>query len=712
MKFLIIVLLFVSSRPSRAQEECVCKSQLVKIDVDSSALNQTLGTSEQIERILLPLTNYMNADGADGLKSQLNLLRKYDVTPFAFSPNADACATLLLRKPGAVNCKDPDLCADPQVDLKIRAELCDTLPCSVILGPASLKPEAVNKCPTSDTSAIFSTVHFKQEMGSEKENLNNQVNLKEFDFDKDIKVTAEPGNKIKACFTITKFITTVGAEVEFAKVPGVNLERVGLKNFTLNLADDNTKKRQVCMIGKVDFATKDILSGMKFETGDNNLISDEMLEEALSNSQITGFSGYRASTLQWLKGSVGKNLAKHFRPGIEKALKESLEQTFQQTIGEYTRKLRPKRATTITAGSDSFVSELGMANITAGKSVDLLECSLAVARKKQFAPKDPCLDPVAIWGKKKFPKLTDALNLLVDQFERFDQVTSERLKTRLKALKTEISLTSPHLSSKLDAVISKISQNQTNSELLKNVQIITELNENSNNSVSVGLPDICDTTNPSIIADKKVKDCNTGIQAFVDLNEMNRLLEKMYQTGRLCHSGKGDYTLPPGVVDSDKKEPKGSGCFLALEDGDKGFRCFLNGPPSIKYFSEMKNGIEVKGYKVDTKMHKCFRNGYIGGLGKVTGSLDLSVSYTPSFCGDGDFCLENGKVDGNFDLQISKWFDSTAQKTVKKTLDTMLKESMRLPLSSGAEAFTNIPVVPVGSPEIGPGYFGACLKAK
>jgi len=119
------------------------------------------------------------------------------------------------------------------------------------------------------------------------------------------------------------------------------------------------------------------------------------------------------------------------------------------------------------------------------------------------------------------------------------------------------------------------------------------------------------------------------------------------------------------------------------------------------------------------KTKECFRGAVILGQGKVAGDINFDIGYTPSICEQGDFCLKDGQAQwsvvpgtARFALKDSSWFNGIVKKTVDKKLNELIGQTIRIPLSSGEGPMSKIPLEAEGRIDKGPGYFGACLKAK
>jgi hypothetical protein len=343
----------------------------------------------------------------------------------------------------------------------------------------------------------------------------------------------------------------------------------------------------------------------------------------------------------------------------------------------------------------------------------MMECSLYKVENKAI-PSDLVCPPKA----KDILRPDRAATALRDQMNRFDQVTSETLRARIEGFQDRMAALglSNLYNSHLKPLEKRISDAQLKSNVINGIQIVSSIGKSDSMSgVGIALPDICDVTNPSPHAGRSIPNC--PIQTYVDTNELNRLMDAMYKSGRLCHSGKGDYVPELNskgeIVRNNDGSPRGTGCLFSIEDDADGMRCFLNGAPQINY--DPQSG----GYKVSLKTKECFRGAVALGQGKIGGDINFDIGYTPAICDQGDFCLKDGKAEwsvvpgtARFALKDSSWLNGIVRKTVDKKLDEIIGQTIRVPLSSGEGMMSKVPLEAEGRIDKGPGFFGACLKPK
>lgn len=687
MKRSFLFLILLVSLPAFAQEECLCQSKLMRLDVQGATINNLLNSTPQLRSLALPpLETFLKSD-----TFKTTVVRDYPMEPMGFPFNAELCNKEKAQgdpKFKDIDCMNTKLCADPATPEDVRTELCLSFPCSMLLGSQNMSkcgPKAAGR-PT--------IVHYTEPIGVKALEMTPT------------KVTIE-NNSLKACFTIDKLNVTAGVDLEFAKDPAVEYENMGLGKLNLELDG----KRDVCMSAKFDLSSATPLSDIKFERMNGNFVSDAMISKALGGSEIHGLSGYTPQTLSVLKYTIAPPLGRYFRPTLEDAVQKALATSFQTQISTYITKL--SSPSTLNTASNSMLSEMGMANISVRKHVDMMECSLLKKEKKPIPKDSGCPEK-----QKEILSPEKAAETLRDRMNRFDQVTSESIRVqiagfqdRMKALGLE-KLYNSHLK----PLEKRISDAQLKSNVINGVQVVTSIGKpDSMNGVGIALPDICDITNPSPHEGKSIPNC--PIQTYVDINELNRLMDAMYKSGRLCHAGKGDYVPELNnkgeIQRNDDGSPRGTGCRFNIEEDEDGFRCFLNGAPQLKF--DPKSG----GYTISMKTKECFRGAVILGQGKVAGDINFDIGYTPSICDQGDFCLKDGQAQwsvvpgtARYALKDSSWFNGIVKKTVDKKLNELIGQTIRIPLSSGEGPMSKIPLEAEGRIDKGPGYFGACLKPK
>lgn len=695
-KWSTLLLLFAITN-TNAQIDCNCQSQLMRLEVEGGALTNALNSSPKLQDALVPSLNALFS--SDAFKTKV--LTDYPMEPMGFPANVITCNKEKEQgdpKFKDINCDDPLICASPDIPVEVKSEICVALPCSLIMGS-----QGMEKC-NSKSLARPSMVHFPE-----------PVSVKKLDM-KPLSVTTENG-VLKACFDISALEIKVGVDVEFGKEPNLEYEKMGMDNINVKLDG----KREVCMSAKLDLAAKEPLSDISIERKNGNFVSDKMISEALAGANIRGMSGYTPATLNILKLTAVPPLARYFRPTMEDAIQKSLAKTFQLQVSTMIAGLASKEPTQISTPTNSFLSEMGVGNMVVKKYVDLMDCSLLKQEKKLIPADHNCFTSIYPFkkktlGVKDIPRPQDAANMISEKMAGLDQVTSEEIRTRIEAFEERMNALNlgTVYNSKLKPVAKSIADKQLQSSLFNNVQVITNLGNGTSAGVGVSIPELCDIDNPSPHSGKSIPNC--PIQTYIDLNELNSLLTAMFKSGRLCHTGKGDFVPEMNngqQVRNKDGSPRGTGCLFSIEEDEDGLRCYLNGAPQLKY--NAKTG----GYNVDLKTKECFRGAVALGQGKIGGDINFDIGFTPSICGGGDFCLENGNASWNvvpgtarYALRDSSWFSGIVKGKIDSKLKEVISQTIRVPLSSGKGPMSMIPLEAEGRIDKGPGYFGACLKTK
>jgi hypothetical protein len=658
-------------------------------------MNTVLSSSNQLQDVVLPAINtYVQSDNF-----RQNFLTDYPMEPMGFPFNLERCLREAERV--TLNCEDPFLCSNPSVPADVRRSVCLNLPCAMILGS-----QQMGQCPAG-ADATPTRLHFPQ-----------PVNVREMGLNL-LSATAE-GGRIRVCFRMNSLEVNTALEVEFGQVPGVTYERMGVRNLRLQLDGP----REVCMSAAVTIGAQPPVSDIRIETqAGTNFVSNSMIDRAVAGSEIYGLN-YSAQTINALKLTVAPAMARQFRPTVEDAVKKSLAEAFEAQIATLIGGLGgPGSPTSVETPSDSFISELGVGSFAVSKYVDLMDCALLKASGAQIPNSHNCLAqtyPLYDSGamrRQDVPTPARAARYLREQMARYDHVTSESLRARLLALESRMQ-TPANLANlyrtEIRPLANQIGQNQDRSQLVRNVGLLSNLGSRLS-TFGVNLPEICDVVNPSPMRDRSIPNC--PIQMYVDLNELNRLLATMYQSGRLCHRGRGDY-VPE--LDAQGRQryvndaPVGTGCLFMMEEDPDGMRCFLNGPPRMEYDTASRS------YKVHLATRQCFRGGVFLGAGKIGGDINFEIGFRPTVCEGGDFCLENGQAEWNvvpgterFALRESNWLNGIVRRTIDAQLNKLVSSTIRLPLSSAASGpMSMVPLEAEGQTDQGEGYFGACLKVR
>ncbi|MFL5785671.1 MAG: hypothetical protein ACJ76H_13730 [Bacteriovoracaceae bacterium] len=699
MKYIIFVLLsslaFADDPGGSAGQ---CQSQLMRMQVDSNAISGLLHKTDELEKRALPaIRTYLDSD-----RFKKSFITDWPLPSVGFPFNIELCKKEKARdeKFKDVDCSNWNLCGDPSYSEEIKRRICFALPCSFMMG------SHMDKCP-SDASARPKNINFTTPLA-----------LKQLDLVPE-NVTLE-GNVVRSCFKVNAMKVVLSVGIDFDK-NGTDYENIGLNNLDVTL----DSQKEVCLDATIDLSKKPILSNVHLRpVGDAPFVSNAMIDRSLRGSTVVGLSGYTPETLDIAKLSALPPLARYFRPTVENAIANVLSTQFEKTVSNYLGGVSftggPTRMET---PSDSMISELGVGNIAVRKYVDLLDCAMMKAEKTPIAADNSCYTssyPGRIsnnYSLKNLPKVDDAIKMLKETVARNSNVTSESIRARLEGMGPRFQKLglAGNFSRDIVPLTERIKATQSSSTLMSGIELVGNLSNDSQLSVGFCVPDICDKQKASTHENRSIPNC--PIQTYVDINELNNLMKAMYDSGRLCHRGQGDFVVAKngkGEIARDKSGfAVGQGCVFAIEEDPDGLRCYLNGPPTMKFDPATKR------YNVSLSTRECLRGGVFVGLGKIGGDINFNIGFTPTICNGGDFCLENGEADWNvvpgtakYALRDSSWLHGAVKSRIDSNLREMVSSTIRFPLTSGSGPLANVPVVPEGRTDMGNGYFGACLKVK
>lgn len=694
MKFLILLLVLPSAF-AQTPPQNECRSQLMRMQIDRAAINGALQNSQTLgDKILPAIQAYL---GSEAFKE--TFVTDYPLGPVGFPFDAEVCEKEKARDPSFKNidCNDTLLCGKSSVAEAVKTRICFALPCSFVMG------SQMDQC-APDAKARPKTLSFT-----------SPVQLKKLDLVPE-SVTLKEG-RVRSCFLVNSMELGLGVAIDFEG----KYNSIGLNNLNMSLEGS----RRICMTAAVDLTKNPPLRGVSLEhVGGKPFVSNAMIDKALKTSSVTGLTGYSPETVEILKLTGLPPMARHFRPSIEGAIAEVLSSTFESSVSTYISGIANTNGPTrVDTPADSMISELGVGNIAVKKYVDLLDCALMKSEKKQIPADHLCLttkysgSDSLLYKPNTLPTPDKAVARLKETMARNSNVTSESIRKRLSDFgerMKKINLT-PLYNRDVAPIITQIQTSQSNSTLMSGIELIGGLSSDSQLNVGFCLPEICEKEKPSAHEGRSIADC--PIQTYVDTNELNNLLKAMYDSGRLCHRGRGDFvpeTNGRGEIQRDKSGmARGAGCVFAIEEDPDGLRCFLNGPPTLAFDPSTKR------YNVALKTRECFRGGVFAGQGKIGGDIDFNIGFTPGICNGGDFCLENGKANWNvvpntarFALRESSWLNGMVRERIDSNLSEIVSTSLRIPLGSTQGPLSNIPVVPEGRVDMGEGYFGACLKVR
>lgn len=706
----LAILLF--SAQTFAQQDCeaLCGSQLMRVDVAANALNNNNAQS------LVPALRTV----ADSPTLQNLIQKKYPLTPIGFPQTLETC----LREKGEgdpdfkdIDCNAPGLCADTALNPAVREKICFKLPCPILEGNLN-----VGKC--AEQKDIYPIgISFPEPLDIKNIRLApTKVELK--------------NGVANLCFNINQL------EISMSTSLTLDTSKTNLPDKSIDITNINPildKPKEICITANVDITSPNPVSNIKMTPqGNSPLISDDMIRAAASKLKIGGMSGYPEADLKSIQSEIVPVLFQPMRDSIEVSLATSLSKVFEDQIKRVVTPFTSAGSASNLIDSRSFMNELGLSNLAARDQLAKTECAALQAAGRPIPEKHSCVG-LDHFGTKITPAGFDSSpSLEVSSLEyaiKGKNVTSETIKQRLIALK-EVLLEEkvPEFFAKdktpeqladlekwyresvrdkikrqVDPLIDEIANNQLEGELYKFIQVSNVLNQGQNAQIGLSLPEIC-SEKPSPHAGKKMKNC--PIQVYADLNEFNKVIEKMYDTGRMCMGGKGTYVPELDAAGKQAYYKNGAskakgGCAIEVA----GMSCYIKQPPKIKFDTKTKK------YKVDLKMKECFYPGVILGLGKFGGDFNIDFSFDPKACHNGDFCMDKPDVKWNvvpgterFGMKESSFFHGIITGKINDAIKNAMSNQIRIPLASAVNS--PVPLQAQGKVDSGPGYFGACLEVQ
>jgi hypothetical protein len=705
----VSLLLFSFLSFAQAEDDCApkCASQLLRVEIAANVLSS--GNAQG----LLPALKSLS----ESPTLTTSIQKSYPLIPIGFPQTLETC----LREKAEgddkfknVDCHKPGLCSEPYLDAEVREKICFKLPCPVLEGTLNL-----GKC--DEIKDIYPNgISFPIPLEIQKIGLSPT----KVDFKK---------GEANLCFRINelaiKMSTSLSLDTRNTSLPDKSIDV-----YNINPVLDGP--RELCVSANINFGSDDPVSNIKLTPqGNGPFISDNMIREAAKKLQIRGLSGYPHDQLAKVQTELVSVLFQPLRDSIEKSLKDSLSLVFTDLIKKTVAPFAAGNSTTI-VDSRNMMSELGVVNMQVKDQLAKAECSQIKMAKREIPPKHPCLGLPHFSGVVT-PEF-DGSSIELDSFlsmAKGKKITSESIKQRLIALKEVILAEKPgsffsegrneeeiaeiqrwHIESaqrkideEINPLIHAISNNQIENQLYDFMEIQSQLNQGTSNSIGLSLPELC-SDKPSPHAGKKIKNC--PVQVYADLNEFNKVLKKMFDTGRLCSRGEGNFDpkLDAGgkpTYDQNGKPLANGGCYVEVE----GMGCHMKAPPQIKYDKKTKK------YGFNLGLQGCFRGPVIFGIGKFGGDFNIDFAFEPKACSNGDFCMENPDIKWNvvpgterFGLSDSSFLKKIITNKLNEAITGSMKNTIRLPMAQGVGPLASIPLQAEGRVDSGPGYFGACLE--
>lgn len=706
VKFIATMLVSLCLASAWAQPNCVeetqCRSQLIRVEVANSIF-QNSGQS------LLPALRTFSESPT--LSSMIE--REFPLQPVQFPHYKETCDREKRLNPlfASINCEDPGLCGR-ELDPTVRGLICFRLPCPIFEG-------------TLNTGAC----------GTEQNIYPNQLS-----FPTPLKIDRirlEPtsvqfeGNRARLCFKINELALNMSVRLGL-DTRGTQLRDSGV-NVT-NIAPTLDGPREVCMNANVDVNSPTPVSNFTLEPqGNTPFISDEMIRTASRGIALSGLSGYPEGDLQRVSAEIIPVIFQPLRESVETALKTSLSTVFQTEINRLAGQATATGSHLVS--STNLSSEIGLGNLRIRNQVAITECAAIKAAQETIPRNHPCVGLPWFDGPitpENFgsPLINELMEL--KRLASREQITSESIKQRLIALKdlvrrqvdefarpddpphfvrARLAAVESSITEFIDPVIDQISRNQLEGEIFNFVEIQNQLQNGASRNVGVSVPEICSDTNPSPHARREMRNC--PVQAYVDLNEMNQVMRRMWEAGRVCQRGRGAYVPERDEFNQQKYDeegkPIGSGCYFEVG----GMGCYMNNPPQITYDARTRK------YKTAMNLKACYRGPVAFGIGRLGGDFNIDFSFTPKACNGGDFCMDNPDVQWKvvpgserFALRPTSLLNDIVNETIQSQINGAIGDTIRIPMTSNVGPLASIPLEAEGRVDTGPGFFGACLRLR
>lgn len=703
--------LLLISASALAEDECdpKCASQLLRVDIAANVL------SSGNVQALLPALQSLSSSPA----LQSSIQKSYPLLPIGFPQTLETCVREKAEgdpKFKDIDCNKPGLCSEPGLDAEVREKICFKLPCPILEG--TLNP---GKC--DEVKDIYPNgISFPTPLEIKKISLTpTKVEFK--------------NNEANLCFRMNEL------DINMSTSLTLDTTKTSLPDKSIDITNINPVldgPRDLCITANINIGSENPVSNIKLiPQGNSPFISDNMIREAAKKLQIQGLSGYPKDSLAQIQSELIPVLFQPMRDSIEKSLKDSLGKTFEDLIKKTVGPITASNSTTI-IDSRNMMNELGLNNMLLKDQLARAECAAIKAAKREIPSNHACI------GLSAYPDVitpewegSNSIELSVMlRMAKGKKITSESIKQRLIAMKEVIlaekasdfftegknpeqiaEIQEWHTESAqrtidddIEPLINEISNNQIENQLYNFIEIQNQLNQGtSSTSIGLSLPEIC-SDKPSPHAGKKIKNC--PVQVYADLNEFNKVLKKMFDSGRMCMEGSGPYQQKIDAAgkpsyDSEGRPIAKSGCYVEVE----GMGCHMKGPPQIKYDTKTKK------YGFSLSLQGCFRGPVIFGIGKFGGDFNIDFAFAPKACSNGDFCMENPDIKWNivpgserFSLQDGSFLKKMITNKLNDAITGSMKNTIRLPMGQGVGPLANIPLQSEGRVDSGPGYFGACLE--
>jgi hypothetical protein len=394
----------------------------------------------------------------------------------------------------------------------------------------------------------------------------------------------------------------------------------------------------------------------------------------------------------------------------------------------------------VSIDSNSLTSEFGISGNNLMNQLALLECAAMAAAGRPIPPNHACIGlPTPFDGPittQSRPNPHWELSMLSSQILGTN-VTSERIKQRLLAIREDFLNREPRyltghetpedlvrdrafvrqaaqdqIDELLTPMIDLIANNQLRIQMPSILEIHNSISNTGNShDLATALPGICNERS-SPHANRSIPNC--PVQVYADLNEFNNLLAEMWESGRMCTSGRGRFQPERENGERMYKDglvPLGTGG-CAIDAGR--MKCYIKAPPRLSWDSATRK------YKTTIGLESCHHRPNSHNMGQFRSDFDVSMSFSPSLCDNGDFCVKNPSVNWSivWGTQMSDTFITRNQlhginsNSVGDSTIEAISNVFRLPLSAGVGPVVPLSLEADGRVDAGSGFFGACFRPR
>lgn len=680
MKPLILFCLFLATLVHA--EEQLCRSQLLKVTVANNAITGVTGRSAlHFLRNLAPTLQDL-------------LKQDYSIDSIPFPATAEECQRL------GVNCPE-NFCQDSSVSPELKEQLCFALPCSLMEGNRN-----AGKC--VDVSYIYGhTISFP-----------SPVSIQRLKWE--VKSIDIVGKEARICFRISDLALTLATKFEF-DTHGTRLPENSLT--VSNITGELDQPKEICASASIDLSSHNPIKNVKIipqTTGP--FISDQVIRAAAKNVKVTGLSGYTQRELDAVVPELLPVIVHPLRQTLELSIAKALGNVFEEQVANYLNQIDDN---SLKLSSEVFMSELSFTPPDLIANVAFQECRHLVLSGKSIPANHACIgqdvvffhrlhqtsienEKIKITSDARFFYEVSTLGMdMTYPHTRWGHVVSERFRKKLVGLRTL--LESTELSQDLTAeegrkilqerrrlldrsinpFIAMIEAKRLKDALFPNVEIQGDLSPGVQREIGLAIPGICSPTAPSSFEGASIPNC--PIQAFVDLNQFNRVLSTLWERGRICDGGQGlECRLPTNMIN-----------------------CKLHAAPELKYLGASGR------YSTKIQLRNCKKDILPFGMfgASIGGDFNATLSFKPKACHNGDFCIDQPAVTWNV-VKGSEagWLKDPGMRgqitrAIDKSINEAMSKAFRIPFASATSGLmAEIPLKAEGRTKAGAGYFGVCLK--